>query len=382
MALGVHLVLIAWLSVSVLHLSASEIGWVQAAALIPSVFSVLLAGVCADRYSPIKIMAGAYLILICAYLGLGVSVYMGTLSFGGLIVYGVVAGIGNAFVQPVREKLIGQFAQGELQKRISVTSIVQFTLQSGGIVLASFSDNVGLPFIVGVQVALMVLAVCSILVFARYVDSGYQAQIRQNAVLELSSTVKRYFSDRALTQLLVLVAFNGYMHMGVFIVVMPLVARDVYQLNALQYGMLQLVFVVGMVAAHWGLLLRGKVSHPGQGALFCLLYTCIIGIALAKQPTLAGLYILVIFWGWVAGYSAGHCRLVLQSRSSHEYRGKMMSVYQFTLFGMAPLGALATGHWLKYFSLSEILWGMGLSSGLLFILFMVVKSLWQVEQQE
>ncbi len=381
MALGVHLVLLAWLSVSYLQLTPAEIGWVQAAALIPSVFSVLLAGVWADRYSPITIIACAYFILVCAYLGLGAAVHFQFLSFRGLLLYGVVAGIGNAVVQPVREKLVGQFSESELQKRISTTSIIQFTCQSAGIILASFSDDIGVWLVSLVQVCVISIAICSILVLSPSLIVPARVLNKQQKFWRaLACTVKQFVKDSALKQLLILVAFNGYMHMGVFIVVMPLIARDLYQLSSLQYGMLQLVFVVGMVTAHWRLLLRSKVNHPGQGALFCLLYTSVIGIALAKQPTLQGFYLLVLFWGWVAGYSAAHCRLVLQSRSNHEHRGKMMSVYQFVLFGMAPLGALATGYCLRFFSSGEILWVMGLSSGCLFFVFLIFRSLWAVEQ--
>lgn len=378
-ALGIHTVLIAWISVAYLHLSPSALAWVQAAALIPSVFAILVAGVFADRYSPKIILMTAYSILTIAYLGLGLVIYFNKLHFWGLLCYAVVAGIGNAFVQPVREKLIALFPKGELQRRISGASIIQFSSQSAGIVLASFSDDFGLYYIVAAQVLAALAAV--FMVLSMRFEMDFHRDKSRGIISDIRIAIKAYRADKALTQLLVLIAFNGYMHMGVFLVVLPIIARDVYGFTSVQYGLLQLSFVIGMVAAQWGFVLRSKIQFPGQGALFCLLYSAVVGFALAQAPTLIGLYTLILFWGWVAGSSATHCRLVLQVKVSHKLRGKMMSIYQFVLFGLAPLGALATGHILNFYSLQQILKGMALSSGILFLLFMFSRSLWAVEQK-
>ena len=74
--------------------------------------------------------------------------------------------------------------------------------------------------------------------------------------------------DVPLRQLLLLVGFNGYMHMGVFLVVVPLLARDVYHMSMAQYAAVQLLFVLGMMSAHLGLYIKKDDAHPGQGAVF------------------------------------------------------------------------------------------------------------------
>ncbi len=361
-----------------LHLGAAQWGLVQTAALLPNLLLMLIAGAWADRYDPAKVLVVAQGVLSCSYAGLFLLLYFGMASFSTLVVYAVFVGAGNAFIQPVREKLVADIPAISLQQRVSLLSITQFVLQALGIGVVALSENIGVQWVLIIQAC---VSTFSTLMFLSLIKRKAQNGVKSGSTLDdIRSAIHTVMGNSGLRQLMALIAFNGYMHMGVFLVVIPVVATRTYHHSASEYAGLQVLFVLGMVIAHTFLLKQKTVEFPGQGALFSLLYTAMVGFGLAKGPTPLGFYMLVFVWGLVAGNSAGRCRLVAQSLVGSEMRGRIMSVYQLMLFGAAPVGAVVTGFVLGVLSPKQIFMVMSVSSIVLFFAFMLTKTLWSVKQ--
>lgn len=379
-ATGIHIVMSAWIAVSVLNLSSLSIGWVQAAGLIPNIFLMLLAGAWADRRDPAKVLALALSLHSVCFFSLAVLIKTDALSLHGLLLYSLFVGVGNAFCQPAREKLVSEIDRHSIQARVSLLSITQFSLQSAGIVLAGLADSIGIFEIVLLQGVASLVSLGVALTLCNKTNIPQEDCTSSSILDEIKAAVQLVRSNLALKQLMLLIAFNGYMHMGVFIVLLPIMATKIYHFSSVQYGSLQLLFVVGMITAHFSLLKKDTIEFPGHGALFCLLYTAVIGFALSKFPTEFGFYALVFCWGLVAGNSAGRCRLVLQALVEKDMKGRAISMYQMCLFGAAPFGALVTGVVIDYLSIQEILDFMSVSSIALFAVFLFSRSLWSVKQ--
>lgn len=380
-ATGVHLVLMAWISIVELGLSSSQLGWIQAAVLFPNLLLILVAGAWADRVNPAKVMSAAQLLLSCSFVSLLLLLTGGYANFVSLLIYAITVGIGQAFIQPVREKLVTQIQGSSAQKRISLLSITQFSLQSCGMALAALTDTVGLNGILVIQI---VASLSSCIVLASLVkfigDGTANTTSGHKTAQDIAGAARYVINSSGLCQLMALITFNGYMHMGVFLVAIPVVATGTYRLSSSEYAWLQMLFVLGMICAHTFLLRAKLVEYPGQGALFSLLYTTLIGFALAKGPTPFGFYSLVFLWGLTAGNSAGRCRLVLQSLVVPEMKGRIMAVYQLMLFGAAPFGALVTGYLINYMSIKNIFSFMSMSSAALFVVFLFSRTLWSIKQ--
>jgi len=386
-AMGVHQVLLSWIAISILHLPAHQVGWVQAAGLLPNLGFMLVAGALADRRNVFRLMLVAQLVLFFAFVVLALQVQFHRLGFIGLLVYAAVVGGANSFLQPAREKVVGELSEHTYQLKITRASLVQFSLQATGIGVAALSEQTGIQPLIYAQSLAAVLASFQIWRLSRvlYSQMGPLSGVQDSQPLlsrHIWEGLALAVSERKILQLIGLVAFNGFMHMGVFLVAMPLLARDVYGFNAIQYGFLQFSFVAGMLGAYVLLMFKSHIEYPAQGAFFSLLYTAIVGFALSKQPTVFGLYTLIVFWGWIAGHSATHCRMIMQILVKPELKGRMMSLYQLMLFGMAPLGALATGYVSAAITLPEIFTFMSVASVALFTLFLFSRSLWRVKQAE
>ncbi len=381
LSMGIQIVILAWLAVGVLSLPAAQVGWVQAANLLPGLGIILLAGALADRWHPSRLLVSASSLVALAHGTTALALLTGHLSFGGLVLYAAVLGAGNAFVQPAREKLLVAVGDGLLQHTLSRASVFQFSAQGLGVLLASATEVFGVSSLMLFQAG---LSLTGVLLYRtlRHQTMAAVATADQTVHGSIRSGIKAAWSDKVLRQLIMLVSFNGLMHMGVFVMLLPWLARNVYGLSAFGYGAMQFVFLAGIITAHLVLLKRKRIEYPGQGVLFCLVYAGAIMLAIAMGPKLVGLYILVACWGGVAGSSAGLSRVVLQTVSRDGERGRVMSLYQLALFGMAPLGALAAGYGVSHWGHTSVLEFAGGASLTLFALFMFSKALWAVRQEE
>lgn len=381
LSMGIQIVILAWLAVGILELPAAQVGWVQAANLLPGLAIILLAGALADRWHPSYLLVAASSLVALAHGLAAWALLNDSMGFIGLMIYAGVLGTGNAFVQPAREKLLVVVGDGLLQHTVSRASIFQFSAQGVGVLLATTTEFLGPSALIAFQAALSLLGIALYSSLSRRTPAGNSRE-KTPVGQSIGAGVTIAWSDKILRQLILLVGFNGLMHMGVFVMLLPWLARNVYGLSAIGYGAMQFVFLAGIITAHAVLLRRRKIEHPGQGVLFCLVYASGIMLAIAMGPTLNGLYILVACWGAVAGSSAGLSRVVLQTISNDAERGRIMSIYQLALFGMAPLGALAAGYGVSHWGHVWVLRIASMCSLILFGLFMLSKVLWSVKQGE
>lgn len=393
LAMGCQIVLLPWLAVSELHLAASQVGWVQSAVLLPGVLLMLFGGAFADRSGTLRTLPLLYLLLSLCHLGMWWQVGAGSLLLLALLIYALLLGICNAFVQPLREKALPQFAsQGtSLQTAVVQIGLCVYVAQALGVALAGYMEQLGVGTILAVQaVALLASAVLfwQLLRQQASENSHSQNSLRKNhadsqsPVLSIIDGLRVVRRHRVLKHLMVLVGFNGFMHIGVFVVALPLLARDIYQQDALYFSGLQLAFVGGNIAATLGLLKRGQVERLGRSVLFSLLYAGVIMLAISAQPTAAGLLLLVFAWGVVAGVSASLGKALLHQQVTEEFRGRVLSIYQLALFGAAPLGALACGYAVHIWGALSLFEVGGLLSLGLFALYLGVRPLWEVSSRD
>ncbi len=367
----------AWLAVGVLRLPAGQVGWVQAAVFLPNVLLILYAGGFSDRKLAAAVSMYANLAVALTH-GVACAAYLlGYLNFQTLILYALVLGAGNAFVQTAREKLVLQTGGGQIHRVISIAGVCQFAAQALGMALVSFSDRWGVEWLLALQGSACLAAAVLYGALARLtrVPGGDQGPTFSRS---LTAVLAAAWASLPMRHTLILVGFNGAMHLGFFIVVLPLIARDIMGFTSFEYSFLQLTFVIGSVVAHTWMLYKA-VQYPGQNILFCLLYSGVIGFALSGGPTIAGLYALIFLWGCVAGISANLSRLVVHSIVPDAVHGRSMALYQFVLIGMAPVGAVLAGYLVTHGSVWLALKVMAWASIMLFGLFMLSRSLWRVK---
>jgi len=381
LATGCQIVLLPWLAVGELNLSAEQLGWVQSLSLLPGVVLLLVGGAFADRARGRSRLPFFYIGLAICHALMAYLLFINALVLSWLLVYALMLGVGSAFIQPLRERLLPGLLRGEsrLQHSVVVMSLCLYIAQAAGVAIAGQQGALGVHWILLGQAVCLLVAALVLSGWVKSPPASARSQRDEQPTVGIKAGLALVWRHAVLRNLVILVGFNGFIHIGVFVVALPLLARDAYQQGAVYFASLQLCFVVGNVAATLGLLKRGPTRYPGRAILFSLLYAGVPMLAIAAKPTLTGLFGLVFFWGVVAGVSASLGKSLLQQQAPEAYRGRIVSVYQLSLFGAAPLGALACGYAASFWGPWPLFSVAGVVSIAAFLVHFVDRSLWAVE---
>ncbi len=379
LAMGVQVVLLPWLAVGELHLSAEQLGWVQAAGLLPTVALLLIGGSFADRPSAHRWLPLLYWAVAVCHGFLLLLWWNQTLGLFGLLFYALLLGFCQAFIQPLRDRLLPNFhRQKVFQHSVVRISLCVYVAQAAGVVIAGQNEWLGIEVVIGLQI--MALTLCGGLFFVLLRPASVTVdELPHRDSAKVSEGLAYVAKHPVLKHLMLLVSFNGFMHMGVFVVALPILSHHVYNQGVVSFSLLQLLFVAGGIGGSIGLMRKGTVAQPGRAVLFCLLYTGCLMLAISARPKESGLMLLVMFWGVVAGVSASLGKSLLQQLVPDLYRGRCLSIYQLALFGSAPLGALACGYAVALWGPLALLEVGGWLSIGLFIVYLLVRDIWEIE---
>jgi len=353
LAMGVHKVLYPWLVVGVLHESPSRLGLATMALLLPNLLFILPGGIVADRRHRGSWLSFLYLLFLMPLGVLLAAVVYGQLTFTLLLIFGVSFGTILAFVQPARESLLGYAPAEVMHQAVAKMMVVQFVAQGIGFIIAGQLDYISLPQLLGLQ--MLIFLASSLLMKRCYplpekdsVEEAAQAEQSNKSAaqtwLELREGLSLFRNNRSLLHLLFIVFATGFLAFGVYLVGMPLIARELYNGGASLYGILQVVFSLGIISTNFGVMNRVKTfGRPGRLMVISfLLRGSLVGV-IATVPPLWLLFPVVFIWGMASGLSMTLGRTILHNQVSHSLRSRAASVYQLCLFGGAPLGAWVCG---------------------------------------
>ena len=381
--MGLHKVLYPWLVVGVLMESPSRLGLAQMAVLLPNLLFLLPGGIASDRRHRgtwLSLLYLVYLLPLGLILG---SVLTGELSFMLLLLFGVAFGTISAFVQPARESLLGYAAPEIMHQTVAKVMMTQFIAQGIGFWIAGQLDIISLPQLLLFQMVIFVIS--SVLIKRSHPEPvGGEAPVVEKKTLkhswkELGEGLQIFRDDKGLLHLLMIVFATGFLAFGVYLVGMPLIARELYDGGAVLYATLQIVFSLGIVSANFGVMKRSKMfNRPGRLMVISfLLRGSLVGI-IAAAPSMWILIPVVYVWGFFSGLSMTLGRTILHNQVSHEVRSRAASVYQLCLFGGAPLGAWVCGITVESIGLSSAFIAIAATSFTVAVLTALFSPLWHV----
>ena len=163
-----------------------------------------------------------------------------------------------------------------------------------------------------------------------------------------------FLTNKALLHLLLLVTATGFLAFGVYLVGMPLIAREAYNGGAGLYATLQVTFTLGIVVANF-MVSRQKNTFKRPGRLMIISFLGRGGLVavVALMPSFWILFPVIFAWGAFSGMSMTLGRTILHNQVPLSHRSRAASVYQLCLFGGAPLGAWACGFAIEQVGLAQ-----------------------------
>ncbi|MFT5211801.1 MAG: MFS family permease [Flavobacterium sp.] len=346
LAYGIQVVTFAWIVTIVLHESAKMVGFAQMAFMIPATLFMLPCGSLADQIGGRRIAIAGHILASTAPLFLIVVTLNDHLNYTMVLLFAMIMGTAQAFITPSRDGLLALVAEGEIQKKVVIVSVVQFGIQLLGFVIASFADQLGVVFILSTQFAALSLGAYSY--YKLEVNFEPPTRLANNIIHQVIQSVHEgYQTVKSSSAMSAVVAQNiavGIFFMGAYTVTIPLLIREVYEGSAAEISWINAGNSLGLVTSVIFLMRFGNIARKGRALLLAQFLGCFALAGGALGFGIISLIMFTYFWGMCGGISMTMSRVIMQEMSPPLQRGRMMAFYSFSFMGSGPFGALFSGY--------------------------------------
>lgn len=341
-AWGLQNVLFQWLVVEELGQSAARVGTAQMAVLLPSLLFMLVGGAMADRIDRRRGLMLLHALTALACAGLALLVGSGRLSYSLLVAYALVMGTLQAFAIPTRDAQLSDVVKVRMSRAVAGVTMVQHGAQGAGSLAAGLASVMGAPPVLALQ---SIVALAGSLTASRQPRSP--ARVREARRLlrvgELRAGVVEVLASPVLRAVMLLNVSVGLVFVGTYLVLLPLLVRELYGGGPERMGVLAAVLPIGSIAVGVGILARGGLVHHGRSLLLGQGFAGLCLGALGMGLPFWGAVCITLGWGIGAAFAINAGRTLFQEHASEANRGRVLSVYSLAVLGTGPLGALATG---------------------------------------
>jgi MFS family permease len=368
MAFGLQMVLFPYLITDAkhLHMDGLALGLANVALSAPSVVFLLLGGVVAERADARLLLIVLHVLAAVPALGLSFAVSEGYLSYPAMIAYGVIIGTIGAFMMPARDSIVNEVVERRsrvgssvtLQLGVTLATMAQFLAQIAGLTLAGYADKATrMPdwlggFMVGpIAVNRLLFMQAAVLImgtlFALWLARGRQVRTGRKGIGAAFGDIAEGFAavraDGKLWSMTILMFGVGVFVIGSFLVVLPIVNRDVYGFASDGIRDMFVTFWMGAFVSSVVLSVFSRIKRQGRLLLMAqLLGSTSMLLMLGDVPHWAFLGI-VFLWGLAAGISIAMSRSIVQDAAPKEKLARVLSIYQLGFMAGAPLGAALMG---------------------------------------
>ncbi|WP_333803907.1 MFS transporter [Sulfurospirillum sp.] len=358
--------------------SAFILGLSVFASQFPSFLFSLLGGAIADRYDRYKVLLFTQIASMVQAIVMTVIVIWTDYSVTELILLSLFLGVVNAFDVPARQSLIHLMVnQKDIGNAIALnSSMVNLARLIGpavaGIALEAF--EAGICFMLNALSFIAVLGSLLNMKLPAYIPNPR----KQKVLTDLKDGLNYLKSTPSLGVLILLLALISLLVLP-YITLFPIIAKETLGGDASIYGYLNSFVGVG---AFSGAILLASLKYTANLIKLLILATTLFGLGLLLF-SLSQTLPFAFFFCTIAGFGMMlHTTIIntlLQTTSSSEMRGRVISYYAMAFFGMQPIGALLIGTVSHYIGADETLFLQGCIA--LIIIAAFLPYLWKVAKE-
>jgi MFS family permease len=305
-------------------------------------FSVM-AGVVADRVDRRRLLATTQLFAASVALAMAILTTTGLVEFWHVAVLAFLAGTAAAVQSPAYQAIVSNLVSREAVGSAVALNSAQFNLArilgpslagaviaAGGLQLAFWGNAAALLLVAVIFIRLTVAP--------RRDLASAQASLWSNLVDGI-----RYVRSRRLIAVLVLLAGVPAIFLLNYLVLLPVMARDVLGIGATGLGLLSAGIGVGALTGALGLAILRPSGGSGRSLLVGLGVAAVAEVVFALSRLVpVSLVALAVLGACQVMYYATSNTL-LQVLVPGRLRGRVMSLYILTSWGLIPVGNLVAG---------------------------------------
>ena len=312
---------------------------------LPFLFFGPIAGVVADRVSRKRVMVISQVIILAFYLGLLAVLWWGQISIWHLFVFSFGSAVAWAFNQPARNALVPVLVpRDELINAVALQTMGHNITRilgpsAAGFLLATVGVQVTFLWVTavlaGVMATTLLVRVPPIVVTTAH--RGAQGVWR-----ELKEGFMYVRDDRVLLGLMVMALVPIVLGMS-FLGLLPVFARDIFEMDARGVGELLAVGGIGSMVATLALAsLSDRVRRRGQVLLWNGVALAVALVAFAVSPVYPLSLFLMVLVGLFSMAQIVITSSGIQLMTPPEYMGRVMSIYMLDR-GLMPVGSFVAG---------------------------------------
>lgn len=321
------------------------LGLIMLASHAPFMLLGMVGGAAADRFERRKIQICAQSLAAAQALVLGALTYSGRVETWHVFALASVLGVANAFELPSRQAFLSDVVPREdLGNAIAINTIVFNASRlvgpaAAGLVVARWGE--GAAFLANAASFLASIWALCVIKTLRPVSERAPG-VRPSALAEARAGVRYAFGHPAMRAMLVLLAVISFAGVP-YVALMPVFAKDVLQGGPEAAGWLMAASGLGAVGASFGLAARSSVEGlPRLTAVSAAAFgASLVVFAFSKGMALSLVALAFAGWGMMTSFTA--CNTLLQSLTTDEMRGRVMSLFSMTFMAFNPLGSAVSG---------------------------------------
>lgn len=333
---------VSWVVYEMTH-STFMLGVTVFASQFPSFLFSLFGGIVADRYNRHRVVMITQILSMIQATILAVIVLLGHAQVWQILTLITTLGIINAFDIPARQTLVHQLVENpeDLSNAVALnSSIVNIARLVGpalsGIVLSTM--GAGICFSIN---ALSYLAVIVSLLFLKLRPQEIKPK-KQSNFKEIKEGFRYLKAHPHLAPLTIYIGIVSLLVLP-FNTLLPEFAKEVFHGDAQTFGYISSCIGSGALI---GTIFLASLKGDSRKSPVLLINAAVLGISLILFSQVQNLY-LALAIALVAGFTAltqsTICLTIIQTRAAPEMRGRMISLFAMSLFGMLPLGGLIIG---------------------------------------
>jgi MFS family permease len=333
----------------VFQLTSSPVylGYVGFAAGVPAWLFTLYGGVVADRLSRrtlLLLTQTAMMILAFALAGL---VFAGLVRPWQIVALAFCLGIANAFDAPARLAFVSELVErDDLTNAIALNSTMFNLATATGPAVAGLAYALVGPGWCFMLNGLSFLAVIAALLLMR-ITPQEQAARRRSAWEELREGVRFIGGHRAIRTLIALVAATSFFGISIA-TLFPAWAVDIIGGDATTNGLLLSARGLGSLISALLIASLGRFNYKGRLLTAGMFAFPALLLVFALVRWLPFALLVLVGVGVAAILVMNLANALVQTLVPDALRGRVMSVYSMTFFGLMPLGALWAGAVAEY----------------------------------
>ncbi|MGD8830033.1 MAG: MFS transporter [Pseudomonadales bacterium] len=328
--------LFTWLLVGTLAVSAEHAGLARALAEFPPLLILLLGGILGDRVNGRRYLTLMHGLMALPPLGLIVVYVSGALSFGWVATFGVLMASIQALSDPARQSTLSRVARLDVQRAVTIMTIVTSLVGLGGFYLGGQLDRLGLTTLLVLEASIFASGMAATWRLPDLATPGPRAPV-------LGSGLPTLLALPLIRNVIALNFLSSLFNAGAYIVALPYVVREVYAGDAATFATVMTLFTAGSIGSNVVLLAFMPIARPGRLFLIMQVSRALILTLLWLEPAPWLFYVAVFAWGLNMGTTTTMVRTTVQELAPEPVRAQILSVLLLSFLISSPVSSLVLG---------------------------------------